>query len=333
MANVDKTRVVDIGKGRNQLDNQGGPDIFGYRWKDSAEPNGPVFNWMEINSIGTNTGLHSDDHWVTLNLPWQFTFYGTAFASVNVMANGNLQFGTSPDTAYTNLAIPSTAAPHNLIAPFWDDLNTTTSNVWYYNDVSNNRFIVEYDHVGYFSGNGTATFEVMLYTDAHIIFQYLDMNGTTNSCTVGQQNATGTDGLQVVYNAAYIANNLAIQFSVTAPVPQWCSIVPPTTGQVQPNQCTWVYLNFNSANLAAGQLRECFTLTSNDLQHNPTTIPLTFIVGLLTPPQQLTLAYDPVANQLILRWVVTGAPQYKVYSCPLRTVSSIPWWVRAAPTR
>lgn len=321
VAKVDKTIVVDnAGHGRNQLDNQGGPDIFGYRWKDSNEPAGPgvpTYNWVELAAIGQNTGLTGDDQGIAFPLPFQFTYYGNTFNSVWICTNGFLQMGTTGTTPWTEMAIPSTSAPTNMIAPFWDDMYLPGGggNVYYYNDVANNRFIVQYDSMPHITNyTYRYTYEVLLYADGHIVFQYQNMSGPVNSCTVGQQNQGGTDGLQVVYDAAYIVNNLAIQFQTVPPVPQWCSIQPPFSGQVAPNQCTYVHLNFNSAGLAAGQYTGTLTLTNNDQAHNPTTIPLTFIVGTLDPPQQLTLYYDPTANQLLLRWLVTGAPAYRIYS-------------------
>jgi hypothetical protein len=314
---TDKTRVAEGPRGHNQLDNQGGPDSFGYTWIDSNQPGGPAYNWVEISTVGQNTGITGDDQALSFTLPFNFSYYGNTYSSVYICSNGNLQFTTTPSTAWTNNTLPNASSPLNIVAPFWDDMYLPAGggNIYYYNDVANNRFVVQYDSMPHITDyTYRYTYEVLLYSDGHIVFQYENLIGDVASCTVGQQNATGTDGLQVVYNAAYLTNGLAIQFAATPPVPQWISFPAGNAGQVQANQCAWLRVNFNSAGLAAGLYTGNVVITNNDVSHNPVIVPVTFQVGQLNPPTQLTLYYLQATGELQLRWVSSSAPMYKILS-------------------
>jgi hypothetical protein len=110
----------------------GGPDAGGYRWIDSDEPGGPVFSWIDISATGTLVGPLGDDAISDpFALGFSFPLYGVYFDSVRVASNGFLSF-TSSSSPYTNQPLPSSAAPENLIAPFWDDLNPTAGGDIYF---------------------------------------------------------------------------------------------------------------------------------------------------------------------------------------------------------
>jgi hypothetical protein len=244
--------VIDPNPGEGGFDGQGGPDAFGYRWIDSDEPGGPTFSWVDISTVGTAVTFSSlDDGNATIPFPFNFSYYGSAYSgNINVCTNGWLSF-TSTATLYTNSAIPSTTAPLNGIFPFWDDMNLTSGGtVYYYHDAANNRFIVEYLNVPHYSSGELYTFEVIMKPDGTILFQYLTMDpALLTSATIGVQNETGTVGLQVVYNAAYVHDNLAVM--ITSDILPWMS-TNVTEGVIGPGDSSRVTLRVHGFGTPAG---------------------------------------------------------------------------------
>ncbi|RQV93237.1 hypothetical protein EH220_08440, partial [bacterium] len=186
------------------LDDAGGPDGYGHNWIDSDEAGGPEFNWIEISSTGVQMNLEDDGTSSPVNLGFTFNYFGTNYTTVNICSNGWLSFTATTDE-YSNQGIPVDESPNNIICPFWDDLDPTAGGtVYYYTDAANDRFIVEWDAVVHWNTSDPYTFEVILYDDGRILFQYDEMLGTLTSSTVGIESAPGLDGLQIAFNEAYI---------------------------------------------------------------------------------------------------------------------------------
>ena len=232
----------------------GGPDAFGYKWTDSDEPGGPVFDWVDITGVGTPVGLTGDDQDVYgIPIGFDFPFYGNPFNSLTVSSNGWMSFSyTGTSTYLTNYALPSSSGPPNMLAGFWDDLSFSSTHgsatAFYYNDGS--RFILSFIDVPHYPSTGTGpyTFQYILYPNGKIVYQYLSMGPTQNSATIGIQNATQDDGLNVVFNSDYVHDGLAIAFQS---VPQWLTLSP-TGGVVPAGGCMDVTATFDSTGLDHG---------------------------------------------------------------------------------
>lgn len=233
----------------------GGPDMFGYRWTDSDEAGGPVFDWVDITGIGTRiTDLNADDEVVgPLPISFNFPFYGNSFSGLRVSSNGWLSFSYTGTTSYlTNYALPSTSGVENMIAMFWDDLSFSSTHgsasAYYYDDGS--RFILSFIDVPHYSSYsvGRYTFQVILYPSGRIVTQYLSMEGLLNSSTIGIQNQARNDGLTTVFNTAYVHDNLAVEFKS---IPQW-AILSPTSGVVPAGGCQPVDVMIDSTDLEHG---------------------------------------------------------------------------------
>jgi hypothetical protein len=114
------------------------------------------------------------------------------------------------------------------------------------------------------------------------------------SATVGIQNANGTDGLQVAYNAAYIHNNLAVKFSAG-----WLEVAP-LTGVIPAGGQVPITLSFDAGALTVGDYDAAITINAWDAIHTlPTmTIPVNLhVVGSL-PSIDLSMHPDQVPTQV-----------------------------------
>jgi subtilisin family serine protease len=194
-----------------------------YTMRDSAH-GGPSYNWIDIAATGTQITL-GDDQAQQVALPFAFNFMGEAYSSIFISSNGLLTFG-APSTSYANTALPSSAAPNNLIAAFWDDLLPNAGSQIDYK-VEGNKFIVQYTDVPLISNSASLqTFQVILSPNGSIKIQYNSMGSDGSSATSGIENADGTQGFQFSFNTAgNIVNNLAVTFN---PVSLTGDVVPQT---------------------------------------------------------------------------------------------------------
>ena len=189
---------------------QGGPDEFGYTWIDSDEPGGPSYEWRDITGIGEMIPIsYDDDNIGPMDIGFDFPFYGETYSTFNMCSNGWISF-TSTDVNYWNQPIPDPAQPLNLVAPFWDDLYPPSGGEFYYY-TDGAECIISWIDIPHINGDGPYTFQIILRSTGTIIFQYENMQGATNSCTIGIQNADGSIGLQVVSDADYLHSEMAIR--------------------------------------------------------------------------------------------------------------------------
>ncbi len=295
--------ISDQGQsGGGQLDNSGGPDNFGYVWIDSDEPGGPVYSWVEIATIGTNTGITGDDQNVgPFGLGFTMEFYGQNYNSIRVCSNGWMSF-TSTLTTYSNRTIPYASNPNALLAPFWDDLYPPGSgDIYYYQDTANQRFIMQFDNMDHIGIGGPYTFEAILYANGRIVFQYQNLVTYLTSCTVGIEDHNGTDGLQVAYNQAYLHNNMAIEFAMPG---QWLEVTP-LFGTVEPGNSDELTFKMNAVELDTGTYEANVTISNNDPNNSQVVVPVTFIVSDApsAPPEFVdNFVIQKVGDHSVLTW-------------------------------
>jgi len=222
-----------------------GPDDYGYviyHSNDTDTMNRPVYNWINIASIGTNTGMqdisaNQEEDKRTVILPFLARFYGELYDRITICSNGWLVFGETEQKDFRNLPLPGPIAPRALISPYWTDLVVGGSyggGVYTYYDTTENAFIVQFDNVKWVTGypgsssinvsSNTVTFQVLIYDpmyngtatgDSKIKMQYQtffegvsgDDDGPIQYITVGIQDHTSLTGLEYAFNNVYSAGS------------------------------------------------------------------------------------------------------------------------------
>ena len=199
-----------------------GPDSYGYFWADSDISNDVDYEWEDISSDGTQVNFTSNDASTeSIDIGFDFPFYGDMYSSFIINANGWIGFGEDNSEWY-NGNIPSQDYPKPAIFGFWDDLNpvndncnsTCAGNVYYHS--SDERLVVWFDNVAHWVSEGfentSYDFQIIIYSSGEIDINIRTIEGNY-SATVGIQNASGTIASQVdTYNGNYFNNNMSIKF-------------------------------------------------------------------------------------------------------------------------
>ncbi|MCF7920321.1 MAG: T9SS type A sorting domain-containing protein [Candidatus Cloacimonetes bacterium] len=230
-----------------------GPDEYGYYCYDDGDTDYedcPVYDWIEINNIGTDLEIFTYGDSATLadvELPqnFHFSFYGIDYDMLTVATAGWICPGGSDAAVFMNWIIPGPGGPSPMIAAFWDDLHNGNGDVYSWFDPAEHLFIIEWDNMENEQSNLDETFQIILYDadyyvttsgDSRIKIQYKEFansnmgeypyHGANHGqyCTVGIENETGIMGLQYTYNNQYptaakiLTDETAILFTA-APIP------------------------------------------------------------------------------------------------------------------
>jgi hypothetical protein len=204
-------------------------DGAGYYFWDSheASPWAPVYNWRTPHNP---QGWHGDDtHW-TVSTPFAIKFCDinhAAGSNFYVGSNGILGFTESGMDVPINQNLPSTTAPNNLIAAFWDNLSGYSNGDIYVETAGSaptRKLVITYSPWFFYdAGADPIEFQILIYeapldtVNNSVELRYKDVIGDSwrdngLSATVGLESSGGTDAVQYSYNQEIISNQLAILF-------------------------------------------------------------------------------------------------------------------------
>jgi hypothetical protein len=209
----------------NAFCQSGGPDAFGYTWRDNTDSLGPVYNWIDITTRPGATqvmGLADDNTSNTYPIGFSFPYYWYNVSDFKIGSNGYLIFNNGAISSPFP-AIPSTALPNDFVAAFMSDLNFigigNTAQCWMWND--SDSLVVSYINVPFWVNasppyTGNNTFQIILSRiDSSITFQYDSLLGTSPALSdfmsIGIENVSGSIGLQHSFDS-YPLSYYAVKF-------------------------------------------------------------------------------------------------------------------------
>jgi hypothetical protein len=210
----------------------GGPDNFGYTYKNSLHPGGPSFQWFDITQIGIIINGLTDDNFVGPYTISGFPYYSGTPTNLYIGSNGYISFDPV-NIASSNAQFPqiplNTGSNHFIAALLTDFTFSGTGNAgscFFYNQ--GDTICVTFDKVPFWVNNtnqyaGDNSFQVLLNKrDSSITFNYLKQVGTpdptysSNFVTIGIENNSGNDGLQYFRGTTFPSDSFSIKFEYPA---------------------------------------------------------------------------------------------------------------------
>lgn len=183
----------------------GGPDQYGYIWKDSAEPDGPVYSWIDITTDGILvTGLADDNTYGPYIMAGNMPYYWYDVKKVWIGSNGYVAFGGG-NIAANFPVLPAAGGTDNYTAVYMADLTfggVGNPAQCYLKDEAT-QLIISWINVPFWNVNapgysGSNTFQLILNKqDSTITMQYQSTSGTnsSNGPVIGIESITGSIGL------------------------------------------------------------------------------------------------------------------------------------------
>lgn len=338
----------------------GGPDAYGYTYKDSFAAGGPAFNFIAPTITATKRFTPGDDDVFTGPVPlnFNFLFYGSVYTQAFISSNGLVSFGAG-DPSFPSGGIPNALPPNNFAACFFNDfiVHDGTQGAWYQTfGAAPNRiavFTFSMPDINTPLSSPAHPFQTILYeTSNKIVCQYADssvlLKGSGSNAVVGLENADGSVGLQYyadffepVVPAGPLQGGMALEFSPGPPaLPVFASAQKTASFNVHPSEVVTFTLAVRNSGTADApgtvvsdpvpsnavfQVGSASVVGGGVLSSSPSAVQWT---GTVTKGQAVTITYQvrlPVtAGSLVTNSATISAPAAALTRLISTTVAVLP---------
>ena len=198
--------ITELGNGfqwAGQLEGAGAPTI------DAITPGGE--SYFSLASLGVTPIGGVGDETIVNATTSPFLYGGETYERIGVTSNGYAVVGggTAQDVEFEAQSLPDPAAPNNVLAPFWTDLNPEEGGALYVAEVGDDTtgqswIIAEWEEVPTFDNNAELqTFQIWIETTPGteaISLAYDTIQGDGDAAgglAVGAENREGSSGVEL----------------------------------------------------------------------------------------------------------------------------------------
>lgn len=173
---------------------------------------GHPYTWIDA-SGGTELILYDDDY-AAIPLPFDFDFYDQTFNTIYLCSNGYLSFYDSSPYQYYNYPFPSGDPSHYyMIAPFWDDIYPSYGGHIYVESFGT-YWVAEWQDIWHIDSNLLGSFQVVLYENGDIIYNYDYISYVAGGYTCGLNLGVDTSYYNSYQGLTASTNDLSILFNL-----------------------------------------------------------------------------------------------------------------------
>lgn len=146
----------------------------------------------------THPASGNGDQWVQpFQLPFSIKFFDEEKDTAYISSNGWVSFIQTTNSNHNNKAIPTTDAPNDIIAPFWDDLGCHSFKTQIVGTAPSRTAIIEWPCFRWNNENNSVEMQVWLFEGSSTIeIHYGQIADSANvwNATMGIENADGSNG-------------------------------------------------------------------------------------------------------------------------------------------
>ncbi len=216
---VDESQVEDAADIlRAQITNSAGAG----RWSDyvSDQPTYRFdtlasweYEWVNAMLYGTYQGNPAPNLRLDIDIPGYFQYFsGPYYNKVHVFEDGYVTLGSHYAYIYNNTTLPNPAEPNNALYPFWDNIrpfcppgaenSPGACQGYIYTMQQGDWFVIEfYKYEAAYGTYPLNIFEILLNLETYEIrYQYQTVPNGAEGATIGLENASGNNGIQLSYN-------------------------------------------------------------------------------------------------------------------------------------